>query len=182
MEDDASFGLGLKHKSVRLAEPNDRWREAFSREEIAIRQVLGTIALDVQHFGSTAIPAIRAKPIIDILVGVRHFDDGLACVAPLGAIGYDYAGSDIVPGDHIFGRGIKGETRTHLVHIVEHGGFHWQRNILFRDRLRNDPSLARSYEELKIQLAQAHVNDRAAYTEAKKAFIDKVVMQEDASR
>lgn len=87
-----------------------------------------------------------------------------------------------ISGDHIFGRGIKGEMRTHLVHIVEHGGFHWMRNILFRDHLRNDLSLARSYEELKIQLAQAHANDRASYTEGKKAFIDKVVMQEDASR
>jgi GrpB-like predicted nucleotidyltransferase (UPF0157 family) len=175
-ESGATFGLGLQHKSVALAAPDGRWATAYALEEAVIRRMLGDLALDIQHFGSTSIPGIKAKPIIDILVGVRRFGDGLACIEPMEAIGYDYAGSDVVPDDHIFGRGILGKTRTHLVHIVEHGGLHWNRNVLFRDRLRSDATLACAYEALKIHLAEEHVNSRAAYTEAKKAFIDNVVL------
>ncbi|MDE1995139.1 MAG: GrpB family protein [Rhizobiaceae bacterium] len=176
-ENDQNFGLGVTHKHVTLAEPNERWAEAYTLAEAAIRQALGDLALDIQHFGSTAIPGIKAKPIIDIAVGVRHFEDGLACVGPMESIGYDYAGRDIVPDDHIFGRGIAGQTRTHLVHIVEHGGANWTRFIVFRDRLRAEPDLAEAYETLKIELAGEFADNRAAYTEAKRTFIDQVVAQ-----
>jgi GrpB-like predicted nucleotidyltransferase (UPF0157 family) len=174
-ESEETFGLGVKHKFVTLAEPNARWQEAYAQEETAIRKVLGDLALDIQHFGSTSIPAIKAKPIIDIAVGVKHFNDGFACIGPMEEIGYEYAGNDIVPDDHIFGRGIKGETRTHLVHIVEHGGAHWNRFILFRDRLRVNSDLAQAYEALKIDLAEEYADNRAAYTEAKRAFIDSII-------
>ncbi|MDL2399927.1 GrpB family protein [Rhizobium mayense] len=174
-----TFGLGVKHKFVTLAEPNARWQEAYAQEEAAIRRVLGDLALDIQHFGSTSIPAIKAKPIIDIAIGVGRFDDGFDCIKPMEELGYDYAGNNIVPNDHIFGRGTKGETRTHLVHIVEHGGAHWSRFILFRDRLRARPDLAQAYEALKIDLAEEHADNRAAYTEAKRAFIDEIVAKGD---
>ncbi len=174
-EGDDNFGLGVKNKFVTLADPNIRWQQAYALEEAAIRQTLGDIALDIQHVGSTSIPAIKAKPIIDIAVGIRRFDDGPACIAPMEAIGYDYAGADIVPDDHIFGRGVKDETRTHLVHIVEHNGINWNQLIRFRDRLRATPDLARTYELLKIELARQYADNRAAYTEAKRAFIEKVL-------
>lgn len=173
--EDSAYGLGLKHRSVALADPSDRWRDAYALEEASIRRVLGSLAVDIQHFGSTSIPSIKAKPIIDILIGVARFEDGLACIKPMEEIGYDYAGADIVPDDHIFGRGITGETRTHLAHIVTFGGFHWKRDLLFRDRLRDDRGLATRYEALKIRLAAEHADNRAAYQEAKQAFIDSVV-------
>ncbi|MEF0939276.1 GrpB family protein [Rhizobium sp. BR 362] len=174
-----SFGLGVRHKLVTLAEPNARWQQAYTQEEAAIRKALGDLPLDIQHFGSTSIPAIRAKRIIDIAVGVRRFDDGFLCIEPMEQIGYEYAGNDIVPNDHIFGRGIKGETRTHLVHIIEYGGAHWTRFIRFRDKLRANTPLARAYESLKIRLAEEYADDRAAYTEAKRAFIDEIVARSD---
>jgi GrpB-like predicted nucleotidyltransferase (UPF0157 family) len=175
MRDDASFGLGLKNQTVSLAEPNALWHDAYEGEAEAIRQALGDMAIDIQHVGSTAVPGIKAKPIIDILVGVKHFADGLACIGAMESIGYDYAGSDIVPDDHIFGRGIKGDTRTHLVHVVEYRGHNWNRMIAFRDALRGDARLARSYEQLKVGLAGEHAESRAQYTKAKRDFIDKVV-------
>ncbi|HEY0122688.1 MAG TPA: GrpB family protein [Rhizobium sp.] len=170
-----NFGLGVRNKSVTLAEPNAKWQKAYVLEEAAIRRVLGDLAVDIQHIGSTSIPSIKAKPIIDIAVGVKRFNDGLSCIMPMEKIGYDYAGNQIVPDDHIFGRGIKGETRTHLVHIVEYGGINWNRWILFRDRLRASPDLAQAYEMLKIDLAGKYAENRAAYTEAKRAFVDSVV-------
>ncbi|PKA40547.1 GrpB family protein [Rhizobium sullae] len=178
-EQDESFGLGVRHLTVTLAAPDARWQKAYALEEVRIRGALGSLALDIQHFGSTAIPAIKAKPIIDILIGIRRFEDGATCIGPMERIGYDYAGADVVPNDHIFGRGIKGETRTHLAHIVEHNGYNWKRNILFRDRLRSNPALVKAYEELKIDLARKYAENRAAYTASKKAFIDKVVTDGD---
>ena len=176
-EQDESFGLGVRHLAVRLADANAKWREAYLLEEARIRDALGPLAIDIQHFGSTAIPGIKAKPIIDILIGVRRLEDGLACIEPMAKIGYDYAGADIVRDDHLFGRGIAGETRTHLAHVVEYQGFNWRRNIFFRDRLQGDPALALAYEELKIGLAEKYAESRAAYTGAKKDFIDRVLAE-----
>jgi GrpB-like predicted nucleotidyltransferase (UPF0157 family) len=176
MRDSASFGLGLKNLTVSLAEPNALWPDAYKAEAAAIRQALGKMAIDIQHVGSTAIPGIKAKPIIDILVGVEKFADGPGCIGPMQGIGYDYAGSDIVPDDHIFGRGSDGDTRTHLVHVVEHRGHNWNRMLAFRDALRGDVGLARAYEQLKVGLAGEHAERRAEYTKSKRDFIDKVVM------
>lgn len=174
-EGDDSFGLGVGNKCVTLAESNARWNEAYRLEEAGIRRALGDLALDIQHIGSTSIPSIKAKPIIDIAVGVRRFEDGLACIPLMEKIGYDYAGTDIVPDDHIFGRGVKGETRTHLVHIVEYNSPNWNQWILFRDKLRANPDLALAYEMLKIDLAGKYADNRAAYTASKKDFIEKVL-------
>jgi GrpB-like predicted nucleotidyltransferase (UPF0157 family) len=168
----SSTGLGLAQGIVALADPDPDWPKAYQREAAAIRAALGELALDIQHFGSTAIPGIKAKPIIDILVGVPRFEDGLRCIGPMAGIGYEYAGADIVANDHLFGKGV---VRTHLAHVVEHGGANWRRNLLFRDRLRADPSLVRAYEALKMRLALRHANSRAAYTAAKQDFITEAI-------
>jgi GrpB-like predicted nucleotidyltransferase (UPF0157 family) len=174
-EGDDSFGLGVGNKCVTLAESNARWLEAYRLEEAGIRGALGDLALDIQHIGSTSIPSIKAKPIIDIAVGLRRLDDGLACIKPMEAIGYCYAGTDLVPDDHIFGRDIEGQTRTHLVHVVELGGANWNHFILFREKLRANPDIAEAYEALKIGLAAQYADNRAAYTASKKDFIGKVL-------
>jgi GrpB-like predicted nucleotidyltransferase (UPF0157 family) len=181
MRDDASFGLGLQQTKVSLVEPNALWERAYAHEAAAIREALGDMAIDIQHVGSTAIPGIKAKPIIDILVGIKHFDDGPLCIGPMEKIGYEYAGSDIVPDDHIFGRGNASDSRTHLVHVVEHLGNNWNRMLIFRDALRNDAGLARAYEQLKVGLAGEHAESRAAYTKAKGEFIDAVLVKAGVS-
>ncbi|MQB43584.1 GrpB family protein [Rhizobium sp. ICMP 5592] len=174
-ESGKNFGLGVGNKCVTLAAPNARWHEAYTLEAETIRKALGDLALDIQHIGSTSIPSIKAKPIIDIAVGVRRFDDGLVCIKPMEEIGYCYAGTDLVPDDHIFGRDVEGQTRTHLVHVVELGGANWNHFILFRNKLRADPHIAQAYEALKIDLAAKYANNRAAYTASKKDFIEKVL-------
>lgn len=176
-ENEEDFGLGVRNKHVSLAEPNAKWQAAYAREEMAVRGTLGDLVLEIQHIGSTSIPTIKAKPIIDIAVGVRRLEDGLACIEPMASIGYDYAGTNLVPDDHVFGRDIAGDTRTHLVHVVEHGGTNWRRFIIFRDRLRNRPDIAHEYEALKVELAAKYADNRAAYTAAKGAFIVKIVTE-----
>ena len=163
--------LGLEKGSVRLAPGDPRWVSLFEAEKRRLIPVIGPLAVAIEHFGSTSIPGIRAKPILDILVGLSDFASGTALVEPMQRLGYDYVGAEMVPDDHLFGLGAP---RTHLVHCVAHGGYHWQRNLRFRDRLRGNPTLAHDYEALKVKLASQFAADRAGYTAAKKQFIDAI--------
>ena len=168
--------LGLERNTVVLHDPTPVWDDLYREEAQRISCALGNRLVDIQHIGSTAIPGIKAKPILDILVGVRRFEDGVQCIAPLEGIGYDYVSDAGIYGHYTFGRGNtkKGERRTHLVHVVEYGGANWKHNICFRDVLRNNPKLAYEYEALKIALAQKHARNRADYTDGKTAFIKSV--------
>lgn len=171
MTENSGGALGLVHGKVALADSDARWAELFRVEEQRLRRAIGHLVVDIQHFGSTAIPGIKAKPILDILVGLPAFDDGALLVEPMTGLGYDYVGTEMVPNDHLFGLGAP---RTHLVHAVVHLGHHWTRNLRFRDRMRADTALAAAYEALKVELAARFSDSRAEYTAAKQAFIDKI--------
>ncbi len=162
---------GLPPGSVVLADHNPRWAELYEEEAARIREALGPVVLAMEHYGSTSIPGIKAKPIIDILVGVASLDDALNHIAAMSAIGYDYAADAGVPMHHIFGKGV---ARTHLVHFVEYDSYRWHEAVRFRDRLRAEPDEAAAYERLKTELAAMHPNDRAAYTEGKTTFVERV--------
>jgi GrpB-like predicted nucleotidyltransferase (UPF0157 family) len=163
--------LGLAHGKVMLAEADASWAALYEQEAARLGGVIAPLVVDMQHFGSTAVPGIKAKPIIDILIGLPRFEDGEKLVAPMIGLGYDYVGINMVPDDHMFGLG---RVRTHLVHAVTLGGYHWVRNLRFRDNLRADPALGAAYEQLKVELAARYPNDRAAYTAGKAEFIDRI--------
>lgn len=167
----AADPLGLAKGQVVLVDSDARWAELYRIEEGRLRAAIGNLVLDIQHFGSTAIPGIKAKPILDILIGIGSFEGGVRLVEPMAGLGYDYVGTEMVPDDHLFGLGA---SRTHLVHVVEHDSYHWRRNLRFRDRMRADPALAAAYEALKIELAERFADRRADYTKAKQAFIDRI--------
>jgi GrpB-like predicted nucleotidyltransferase (UPF0157 family) len=159
------------------------WPESFQREK---RHLLGFLPRDIigriEHFGSTAVPGLSAKPIVDILVEVTDLEAVKARVVPiLEAQGYEYFwrptfGDD---GEPFYAWFIKRnpETgqRTHHIHMVE-GDFaeHWDR-LLFRDYLREHPDVADEYGRLKCRLAYEFPDDRVAYTEGKSAFIGDVM-------
>lgn len=170
--------LGLRHGTVRLVPHSPRWAELYREEEARLREALEGVIVDVQHFGSTFIPGIRAKPILDIIAGVRRMDDVFARREQLRALGYEYVPGAGVPGHHVFG---KGQPRTHLLHVVEHGGRDWTENLWFRDRLRADAALAAEYDALKARLADAHADNRARYTQEKSAFVQRIREQASAS-
>ena len=172
MNDTNQWGLGLRKGTVLLVDHNPAWHHAFETEATLIRTALGPVVIDLQHFGSTSIPTIRAKPILDLLLGIADFDQGPLLAPALAGIGYDYFPHAGVPNDHVFGKGMD---RTHLLHVVAHNGPKWDRNIRFRDRLLADPALAQSYEALKDRLAVEFADNRAAYTDAKQQFIDAAV-------
>ena len=172
-EADKHFGvLGLAQTQVRLRAPTLLWADLYREEEARLKAALGPALLAVEHYGSTSVSGIKAKPIIDILAGIARLEDGPALIAPLAALGYDYAGGKVVPGHHIFG---KGEERTHMLHVVEYGSVIWDEALRFRDALRADHALAQDYEALKITLSEKYAERRADYTAAKASFIQAVL-------
>jgi len=123
----------------------------------------------IHHVGSTAVPGLEAKPIIDILVGVRDLDEARACFEPLAEIGYLYA--PYLPDEMYWFCKPDPARRTHHLHLVPVDSKRYRDELTFRDLLRKDPDLASRYAALKQELAAAHPTDREAYTEGKSNFI-----------
>jgi GrpB-like predicted nucleotidyltransferase (UPF0157 family) len=164
------YGLGLEQGVNRLVEYNSSWPLAFAEEAARIKAALGDRALAIEHYGSTAVPGLRAKPIIDLQIGVADIRDGMSFIEPMAGLGYDYAGDQGIPEHHIFGRG---KARTHLAHVVVFGGEQWRRSLRFRDRLRSEPDVRAAYEALKLKLAASTVT-RSDYTAGKTAFVQRI--------
>ena len=163
-----TYGLGLERTANRLAAPHPKWGQAFEDEASRIRAAVGADVLAVEHYGSTSVPGLSAKPIIDLLIGVADLSVADRHAQAMIALGYDDAGNGGVEGHRIFG---KGAARTHLAHFVVHDGPEWIATLRFRDMLRADAGLRAAYEELKIRLVTEHPTDRAAYTAGKSKFI-----------
>ena len=163
-----ALGIG---EAVEIAEYDPAWPAAYERECALIADALADLVLAIEHVGSTAVPGLGAKPVIDITVGVRTLVDGEKCVGPMEELGYEYRGDGEIPGRHYFRKFTRGE-RTHHLNIVEHKGDFWERHILFRDYLREHLQEAQDYCELKVRLAERFGTDRLGYNEAKTAFIE----------
>lgn len=154
-----------------LAAYDPHWPEMFAAEQDQLAAALGDHALEIEHIGSTAIPGLRAKPVIDILVAVDEFDAITFYRDRLEPLGYHHhAHAD--EHDRIFFW--KGVPRTHHLHIVEYATWEHQRHLIFRDYLRAHPAIARLYATVKGELHAAHTDDRPAYTRGKADFIRAV--------
>lgn len=129
----------------------------------------------IHHVGSTAVPGLDAKPIVDILVGVEDLETSRACFEPLAELEYLHA--PYLPDEmHWFCKPDPGR-RTHHLHLVPHGSPRYRDELAFRERLRVDPEKARDYAELKHRLAARFESDREAYTDAKADFIARVIAE-----
>jgi GrpB-like predicted nucleotidyltransferase (UPF0157 family) len=148
----------------------------FSAERKRLLALLPGRFIDIQHIGSTAVPGLAAKPIVDLLAGVESMDVARALAEPLCRSGYTTSAefNASLTNRQWFMRWANGH-RTHHLHVVVHGGTAWRERLKFRDLLRADAALAQRYTNLKTDLAAAHTHDREAYTEAKAAFIQALV-------
>ena len=124
--------------------------------------------------GSTAVPGLPAKPVIDILVVVEDLRDAGACIAPLAKLGYSFVDHPENV-DRRFFR--KGAPRTHHLHIVEAGSAAHRDHLDFRDALRAGPELRRAYADLKAALAEAHRRDRETYSKKKSDFVRRSLVE-----
>jgi GrpB-like predicted nucleotidyltransferase (UPF0157 family) len=166
--------LGLRKDANLLVDHQPGWAEAFEEERARIASALSGLAKGIEHCGSTAVPGLKAKPILDIYVGVAPLEDWAKCQAPLEALGYDYAENAGVPGSHIFGRGRDASERTHLLHVVEFEGPSWFAAIGFRDRLRAEPVLRAAYLAAKEAALAGAAGSRARYNQLKSPFFDEL--------
>ncbi|HUK33472.1 MAG TPA: GrpB family protein [Vicinamibacterales bacterium] len=164
--------LGLKHGLNVLADYDPGWPIAFEQERQRIRSAVGDIARGVEHYGSTAVEGLRAKPILDILLGVAALDDWIKCKAPLEDLGYDYAETAGVADHFVFGRGRDRTERTHLVHVVEFDGEAWRANLRFRDALRTNQVFRAEYLRVKERAIALAPEGRARYNDLKQSFFD----------
>lgn len=150
------------------------WPGMYLKEEAALRRALTGIAgLQLEHIGSTAVPGLCAKPIIDIMAAVSSREYWPRVLEALQGLGYAHAPDAFDENHWFFVKGMPpyGERRTHQVHLWESGGKKWREHLAFRDLLRADGTLARNYETLKRELAAKFTFDREGYTEAKTEFI-----------
>jgi GrpB-like predicted nucleotidyltransferase (UPF0157 family) len=125
--------------------------------------------------GSTAVPRLAAKPVIDMVAGLRDLDQARAAFDPLREHGYEYTPHRRDIGHHFAKPPPELGESTHSLHLTEPGSGLWRERLAFRDALRNDPALAVEYEALKRRLAQVHANDVKAYTDGKRAFVARVL-------
>jgi len=157
-----------------------RWPLMFREERAHLLSCLPKALIKrIEHFGSTAVPGLAAKPIVDMLVEVSSLKEAKKVIPPiLEARGYDYFwrptwGDDTPPFYAWFIKRDSQGRRTHHIHMVEAHFEHWDR-LLFRDYLIENPRAAREYSMLKLRLSKTHKSDRVAYTKAKTDFIVKV--------
>jgi GrpB-like predicted nucleotidyltransferase (UPF0157 family)/predicted RNA-binding protein associated with RNAse of E/G family len=179
-----------KGKTIKVRHPviivdyDPRWPTIYSKEKDQIFCAVGDKVVAIEHVGSTAIPGLGAKPIIDIMVAVRQLSDAKKCIEPLRSIGYEYVPEyeKELPERRYFQKGPKGVRNKHFhLHMVQHGGDFWKRHLMFRGYLRCHPDAAQQYCELKRKLAEKDALDREAYTDAKTAFIESILTQAAAN-
>ena len=165
------------HERVEIVPYDPAWPGLFAEEVARLRAALPADLIGrIEHFGSTAVPGLAAKPIIDMLVEVCAMEDVAQRIAPLlQAQGYEFfwrAPEHGLPGMNYawFIRRDEVGRRTHHIHFLEAGSSEWER-LLFRDYLRAHPEAARAYGELKQRIAAEHPDDRVAYAKAKTRFV-----------
>jgi GrpB-like predicted nucleotidyltransferase (UPF0157 family) len=193
-----AFGILFQHAPRQLAPPDQRrrttrrttlsdpieivsynptWPKRFAAQAASLREALGSVAQRIDHVGSTSVPGLAAKPVIDVQISVLSFEPLDAFRLPLERLGYVYRADNPDRAKRYF-RETPGQRRTHL-HVRRTGSFDEQLNLLFRDYLRTHAEEVAAYAARKRQLAARFHEDRAAYTDAKGPFIWRVLRRAD---
>jgi GrpB-like predicted nucleotidyltransferase (UPF0157 family) len=165
------YGAG----QIVVVDYDPEWPGMFEQERTRLAAALGPLVLMIEHIGSTSVPGLAAKPIIDLLIGVQSLPAAQArSIETLSAMGYAYLPdyTSWLPGEIFFRKGMPW---THHVHVMEPSNPRWENRLLFRDYLRAHPDSARAYATLKRDLAVAFRDDIAAYRTAKNDFVADVV-------
>ncbi len=167
-------------ENIHIVDDDANWPRLYAAERELILQATDSVFAAIEHIGSTAIPGLPAKPIIDMMAAVLNLDAGRAAVAPLGTLGYHLVETGmpnrlLLRKQTSFGYGFN-------LHIVEYSTWAERNERLLRDYMLAHPDAVQAYGQLKQQLATAHANDGPAYTRAKTAFIQSIVDMARAAR
>ena len=168
--------IGLRRDTVQIVAYHADWHDLFEQERRVLHQHLKSLVLDIQHVGSTAVPGLDAKPILDIAVAVASVAVIPQCRPPLCGLGYlDRGDMGRDGGGYLFVKEAAPEVRTHHLHLVALDDPQWGNYLRFRDVLRADATLRTRYATLKKALQERFSQDRKAYTAAKHAFIRAIL-------
>lgn len=169
--------LGLSRASVIVAAHDPAWARLFAEEAARLRTALGDRVGVIEHVGSTSVPGLDAKPILDLMIAVDSLREAEGLVPLLRELGYAHKDDPEIPGRLYFVRG-PAERRTHHLSLAEPRTAWWRQQLRFRDLLRGDPQLAADYAALKHALAARHPGDRRAYAAGKQPFIEGALAQD----
>jgi len=175
LQADISLSRAMKEE-IHLVPYDQRWPASFAAEKKRLLAFFSDSLVEIEHIGSTAVPNLSAKPIIDIIASVPTMDIAKQILGPL--CGYGYVTSDSFNSrlsDRVWLLRHSGGHRTHHLHIVEVRSMGRKRALRFRDALRASKDLALSYQKLKLELAESAGSDRDAYARAKSKFVNDVV-------
>ena len=152
------------------------WPTQFHAIREELLSAFAPMVVTIEHIGSTSVPGLAAKPVIDVLLGAHSLADIESKIKPLSEIGYSYVPKyeREIPTRRYFVRAQTTSLRVHL-HAVELHSRIWKEHLAFRDRLRADANLRAQYQALKLRLAEEFADDKAAYTDAKSPFIQAVL-------
>ncbi|NKB70735.1 MAG: GrpB family protein [Candidatus Latescibacteria bacterium] len=174
---DKANRIGLKRETVRLVDHDPIWLAMAAASSRRIRRRCGDLIRDIQHVGSTSVADLPAKPILDLLIGVKNLAVVEQLAPRLQDFDYQYRGQGEGSVGHVFVRESAPHIRTEHIHVVEFDRPHWRVYIDFRDALRDDAVLRAGYAALKQDLQSRFANDRKAYTAAKHEFIQTALGQ-----
>jgi GrpB-like predicted nucleotidyltransferase (UPF0157 family) len=161
-------------RKVEVIPHDPRWRDAFEAEAKHVAAALGENVVAINHVGSTAIPNIFAKPVIDLLVEVRDIAEVDGRSSSMESLGYEVMGEYGIPGRRFFRKDNHKGIRTHNIHAFEAGSAEVERHLAFRDYMIAHPGDAQRYSELKRRLAEEHPQSLDGYMDGKDGFIKEM--------
>jgi GrpB-like predicted nucleotidyltransferase (UPF0157 family) len=167
--------LGCERHLVRLEPYQPAWADLFQQEAERLSTALGGHIVRIEHVGSTAVPGLDAKPILDIVVAVRDMSDTAAFEKALSRLGYLHKADNDRPGRLYFVKRTADNRSTHHLNITELGTECWFTHVAFRDYLREHPQAREEYRKLKLDLVSRHSADRVAYQEGKDQLIKRIL-------
>ncbi|MBR3046758.1 MAG: GrpB family protein [Enterococcus sp.] len=165
--------IGLQRGTVIVEDHKTEWEEDAKQTIESLRKILQSVAIDIQHVGSTAIKNICAKPIIDIAVGVLNLDEMLSLNDVLEENGFIFRGQ-VIPDELLYVCG-ENDFRTHHIHITVYDSEEWNNYLNMRDYLNCHEEDAHAYSELKKRLAEQYPDDRGTYTSMKSEMITEIL-------
>jgi GrpB-like predicted nucleotidyltransferase (UPF0157 family) len=169
--------IGLEDGRVRIEPYDPAWKTAFQEEARRLRAALREGILGVEHIGSTAVPGLPAKPILDLMAEVTALQEAHRLRPAVVDLGYEYRERDDVPDRLYFVLRPREGWHSHHLSLATAGSTFWRTHLLFRDHLRARPEVRDAYARLKAKLAAEHPRDRLAYLDGKSVFIREILRQ-----
>lgn len=169
------MSVGLERGTVQLQVYDPGWANEFEQERQRLLDVFGNRLIAIEHIGSTSVPGLSAKPIIDMIAAVDSFDDLKGFIEPLQKLGYEYMPRRMFDDRKFFPKGPQSNRTHHLNLVLKDDAYQWGPPLLFRDYLRSHEQARGQYTRLKISLAEKYGDNREMYTKAKDDFIQRAL-------